>query len=381
LSSAPNKSDGFLPRIEAMRGVAALIVAVFHIGFLLNISEKSIRDVAYAAGGMEALAYRIYMGLANGYGCVDAFFVMSGFVLAKSLDRMTDQDPFWRQRYFTTRVFRLFPAAIFSVGLFTILYYQFGLNTYSSPFNTLNVVLNMLMIRVNINLVMWSMQVECIGTFLILAAVLMVKRHGAKPAIWLIGVLFILSFIGQFSDILPDTNLSMLYAFVVGVLLHFYGKDLAAKVSANMAMVLAVLAIIVFFLCGGRGATGWTLLLQCLCPACLVVFAVWKPELSIFKPLDTHVARFYGRISYSFYLLHPLTLRLTNHVMEPVKALHADGLPYVGITIIAAIFSILLITPFAYLSWRYIELPGIALGRYVLAAWKMGSPAKAPASV
>src|ERR1043165_724769 len=84
----------FLPRLEALRGVAAVAV------------------VGYHAHNDEVV---------TGMAPVVLFFVLSGFVLARSLER--DSTPL---TFFRNRVYRLLPAAAASVLLISALYWQFG---------------------------------------------------------------------------------------------------------------------------------------------------------------------------------------------------------------------------------------------------------------
>ncbi len=100
--------QGFLPRIESMRGIAALTVVGFHVSNQLSAGP--------ALGWFDGFAFRILTAFFNGFGAVVIFFVLSGFVLARSLDANSDPTRFIRNRFF-----RLFPAAI----LLTALHWQF----------------------------------------------------------------------------------------------------------------------------------------------------------------------------------------------------------------------------------------------------------------
>src|SRR5215469_805262 len=87
----------FLPRLESLRGLAAFSV------------------VAYHAYGMR------YDTAVTGLAPVVLFFVLSGFVLARSLQKNASPLAFFRNR-----LFRLFPAAACTVFLLTILFYRYG---------------------------------------------------------------------------------------------------------------------------------------------------------------------------------------------------------------------------------------------------------------
>jgi peptidoglycan/LPS O-acetylase OafA/YrhL len=77
-----------------------------------------------------------------------------------------------------------------------------------------------------------------------------------------------------------------------------------------------------------------------------------------------------GKLSYSFYLLHPLTLILVWNLPMQLAATRSAGIPGVIIALGLAVGSSIAIMPLAWLSWRFIELPGIALGRRLTTSLK-----------
>jgi len=343
--------QGFLPRIESMRGIAALTVLTYHVWVQFS-------DVP-AAGALDAAAFYILTGL-NGTAAVVCFFVISGFVLARSLEDNPEPG-----RYFRNRVFRLFPAAVAVVGLLTVLHHWFGIYVmWEGDFGPGNVFLNMLMIRTDINAVMWSMKVECFATPLILFSAWLVQRDRTGWLWVMIVVLFFLSFWGPYVHALGDaTNLAPLYAFIGGVLAQYYGRRLSHAPSSLAVSIIATLSVALCWYCGTRKQTAPILLVECLCAALLVASIAWRP-LAIFKPLDLGVVRFYGKISYSFYLLHVLGMLFATRLLGLAK-FPISELPISVATVIVTIVSILLITPAAYLSWRFIEIPFVSFGKNI----------------
>jgi peptidoglycan/LPS O-acetylase OafA/YrhL len=336
-----------------MRGIAALTVALMHV-------SNSWTDFPFAELPGRNLLDRaglfVIHALANGYGAVVAFFVISGFVLARSLDRKFDIP-----RFVIARVFRLYPAAIVTVAIFAALFYGFGFILYpKASFEPLNVLANMLMLHVDIDVVMWSMKAEVAATPLIILCVWLFRRHGAWTVTTIAVVLFGLAFTGQFTKSLgDDTNLAPLFAFPVGILVHFVGRELAAKLKPWAVTLAAVASVLIFSACTSFKPTGtWTLLVQCLSAATLVMLIAYRAEAAIFAPLDLAVVRFYGRISYSFYLLHPLALWSTTwstlYVIRQFPAM-----PVTLILVAAFLGSLAMITPLAWLSWRFAELPAM----------------------
>jgi peptidoglycan/LPS O-acetylase OafA/YrhL len=314
--------DKFLPRLESLRGLAALSVVGYHANDMLNDT------------------------VVTGMAPVVLFFVLSGFVLARSLDR--DASP---ARYFLSRLFRLLPAAAATVLLLSALHWCFGFYVgFEAPFDWANIILNALMIRSDINGVMWSMTVECFASPLILASFVTCKRYGEVPLFVICAVLFLLSWWGEYVHLLGGiTNLAPLYAFVVGVLLHFAPQPQRLRqflISGTIA------AVGLFLACGLRKQTALTILGETIASAALVYLIANTPEARLFSFLDTIPSRFIGRISYSFYLLHPIGLSLAaaTSVQSPAT-----------LFALATIYTI----PLSWLSWRIIELPFIALGKSI----------------
>jgi exopolysaccharide production protein ExoZ len=341
----------FLPRLESLRGIAAIMVVSYHVVDQLPANS--------ANGWFDGFVCRLLAALSNGIGAVVTFFVLSGFVLARSLDGNSDA-----VRFFRNRVFRLFPAAIFVVTLLTVLHWQLGFFIgYEASFDPINVVLNLMLIRSDINGAMWSMTIECAATPVILLSVWLFRKHGERPLWALIVVLFVLSSWGPYVHLFGGfTNLAPLYAFIVGVLINFRGAAIVSRIGPSQVTIVPFIAIALFCFCATRTQSALVLMLECLSASTLIVLIVWHPEIPLFEPLDFRLVRFYGRISYSFYLLHPVGIAFAFRIFGPL-ALTSSGVPLSITTVFATFLSILLTTPAAYLAWRFIEAPAIRLGR------------------
>jgi peptidoglycan/LPS O-acetylase OafA/YrhL len=333
---------GFLPRLESLRGIAAVSVVGYHVT------------------GQFTDTY------VTGMAPVVMFFVLSGFVLARSLENSPNPITFLRHR-----LFRLLPAAIAVVALLTLLHHQYGFYVgYEARFDPLNVVLNAIMVRHDINGVMWSMTVECFAAPLILLSVYIFQRFGPQPLIVSIAVLFGLSFWGGYVHLLGGiANLAPLYAFVVGVLLQMQGERTAERLRTVAAWTLSVAAIALLCFCGSQKQTAPIIALETLSSSLLVLLVAFRSSIGLFAVLDLRPVRFYGRISYSFYLLHPIGMLLAARLID------GRGLPVLLAISVTTIAAVALTTPMAWLSWRCIEKPFVAMGRRLTA--KQPSPASA----
>jgi exopolysaccharide production protein ExoZ len=347
-----HNSRGFLPRVESVRGIAALTVIGFHVSNQF--------DSVPAHGWLDSFAFWMLTACFNGFGAVVVFFALSGFVLARSLDTHPDA-----ARFFRNRVLRLFPAAIFTVILLTVLHWQFGFDIGNeASFDAADVILNLLMIKSDINRIMWSMTVECVATPLILLSVGLFHKHGERPLWILVAVLLGLSPVGQYTYLLGGyTSLAPLYAFVIGVLIHFRGARIASLIGPRLRTV-SVAAIVIFCFCGTRTQSALVVMLECMSAAALVVLIAYRPAEGLFDPLDFKLSRFYGRISYSFYLLHLLGISFATWAAA-LSDLPLSALPKSAATILLSLAAIVTTTPAAYLSWRFVEVPAIKLARNI----------------
>lgn len=329
------RNSAFLPQLEAMRGYAAVSVLAFHA----------------CAQSWDTIA--------TGMAPVVVFFALSGFLLARSLDR--DPDPLTFLRH---RLFRLLPAAITTVLMLTLAHQSFGFYMGLTPpsFGPLNVILNALLVRSDINGVMWSLTVECVAVPVILMSHALLRRHGAAPVWILVAILVALSFWGPYVHLLGGaTNLAPLYAFVVGLLLQSGGTSLGnaspSALQPSRATFVASAAFVVMFIVAIRKQTAVTIAFETLCASALIYVAAFGPRaLAVLRPFDLDVVRFYGRISYSFYLLHVIGLAIAARLLpfDQQPVMHA------ALLFLAAL---LITTPAAWLMWRFVEMPLIDVGR------------------
>jgi peptidoglycan/LPS O-acetylase OafA/YrhL len=113
-------------------------------------------------------------------------------------------------------------------------------------------------------------------------------------------------------------------------------------------------------------STKWAPLVETCASGGIIAALAFGADARFGQVLDRPLFRLYGRISYSFYLLHPLTLIVIWNIPEQVSWLLARGVPSVVVAISLGVVSTAAITPVAWLNWRFIEVPGIAAGRRLL---------------
>jgi peptidoglycan/LPS O-acetylase OafA/YrhL len=316
--------------LDGARGLAALSVAIGHcITHLSGLSfySNTIADF----GSMQAwqIALRFASSVFNADAAVILFFVLSGHVLGRSLEGKRP-----RIDYFVRRIFRLLPAGIVAAAPF-IWYFR---PDFTTSLETA------LLVNHTVNGVIWSLQIEWIGSALIfmiaylggrplaLAAALFFAWYGAHTGNWV--VLF-----------LPAFCLGFLVPSIPAVIAH--SRPLAA-----LALATYLFADLVY----GRG--------QLLRPLDMLAAFVLVAHINS-RPrgiLQCAPARFMGDVSYPFYLMGTFVMMVTTVSVGTSGATIAAS---VGLT---AAISIPITLLAAYLVHCFVEMPGVQLGNWLLRA-------------
>jgi peptidoglycan/LPS O-acetylase OafA/YrhL len=376
----------FVGRVEALRGVAALLVAGFHIGQSRLPAGQLLYGPGPAEGPIAGALRQALIWLQNGHGAVVLFFVISGFVLSLSLARGPARAGALTVDFLAARLLRIYPAAIAVVLAFALVYWMVGRGMpYAGPqtFEPANLALNGALIRFDINGVMWTVQIELLAAPFILALFLWQRRHGTIILLVATVALVLAARDPRWPPpILPPLRpLACLYAFPMGMLVPSLGRALAQRLPARGATILAALAALAFFaarpLLGRPTLAGTT---ECIAAATLVALLAYGPPLRALRFLDWTATRLLGRVSYSFYLLHGLALTVAWTIPGTLDGLLAAGLPRALIHLGLTAASVAAVLPLALLSYRLVERPGIGIGRWLRARLIPGRPAAAVAA-
>lgn len=352
-----------LAQLESLRGLGTLMVAALHCSQAGFAPQRTLRTAAgeNLAGRIGVDVYRVFF---NGHGALIMFFVISGFVLTRSLEAGPKKLGPVAKRYFTARLFRIYPAIISTVSLLWLLYLIFGWmvpGVQPSAYAPMHVLRNALLWETSIDGVMWSLQVELVAVVVIFL-VARLQPFCRFTAIGVLLLLTVLSFWKPWFDLLGQgTYFGWIFAFVFGIALQVHPAFWRRFLEQGYPW-LFFLSIVVFF--GARPISPhWAPLLECCASSVIIAVLAYRPASIASRLLDSAFLEFYGRISYSFYLLHPLSLIVLWNIPRQINWLRAAGLPNAAIALGLFIISSAAITPLAWLSWRYVEITGIDLGR------------------
>lgn len=354
----------FVAGLEAVRGIAALSVAVFHCISPIRINDELIfNKTIWQLQGWDQIALRLSAAIFSGSAPVSIFFVLSGFVLFRSLDSASGS-AFVRSAVFVFhRFLRIYPAMAINLicmaGLLGLANRdeRFFPSWYQPSQGWHELWSNLLLVAPDINGATWTIKIEIEAIPFILIGYYVLKR-GRAAALALVIASCSLVFIVPASE---SSLTGFLFMFYLGMGASHLLKQRQIQWTP-CGVVIAICAILFSRAILGYASSLAILLEGAACTYAIVAVAIGGQRLNQY--LDTRVLRFCGRISYSFYLYHPLLLRLVGFgiVYRLIPGTDVVSAPFLVVSTIAATL------PVAGVSYRYFERPFQRLNRVVAGA-------------
>ena len=338
--------------LEGLRGIAAIIVSLYHGWSSVATSIKIVR---------------------NGWLFVDLFFVISGFVMSHvyrdKLHTKTDVSSFVIRRF--GRLYPLHFVMIFVVIIFSFLWgtskdiallfgHKIGPNPAYFPHIHLSAIIaNLFMVHgigvgpIELNIPSWSISAE-IWTYFAFAATVFYSNRAPGRRIFLWLFLSILGIIACFFSGKPDLNIVFsgfswfrcIYGFFLGASLPLLKKQIKPNfVQISTFQVLAFLISIGLVLCAG--AYPWTTFITPIAFAGLVLAVSYDFGI-IAKALQIRPIQTLGKLSYSIYMTHWSLLLIFSHLVKPLDEPYKSLL---RVVYVAAVLGVSMIT------YRWIEVP------------------------
>lgn len=372
----------FIGRIESLRGLAALSVAIFHcfrwfsVGGHDAVFTMRFKDI----DGLHVGFARVLVVLFNGNAAVSLCYVISGLVLGLSIKRSHASIMQLMVGFSIRRVFRLYPPMALNLVLVFIAVFvaaRLAPTIIEAPsFRAL--AENLLYIEPALVSATWSLFIEMgiIPPFLI--AMLVVRRFGD---IALIGMLA-LGVISLFTDYgIPSFWTTwrlgnFFIMFILGAALPAIVERTHFRLSSFNTFLTLVLSFLT--LGAARGIFGWdspwALLLEAMASAILVAVTIWGKPIFALTALEHWSARLLGRLSYSFYLYHPLFAAV---VTPPFLLIAAKFGLMANWPLACGVLLSALTVPPALLAahWSYwrVEMPSLNMGNAISAKLSRGS--------
>src|SRR6516165_845936 len=356
--------------LDGLRGIASLMVGINHV--------FGIPAVSVAATGTSLMIASL-SGVINGSLAVDLFFIMSGFFLAGMLENFKRRAVLV---FYIRRLVRLVPPAIVSVICLYIFVeiaiagkpgnlldgpelVQFRADNIAVPFNIL--LLNLPLIRHTLNPPLWTIRLEFF-TSLLFPAVLFLRtrlRNAWQSFALFIAFLVIAALLSRHQKMGLDV-FHYLYVFYAGVLARDFGPHVAAMTRRQQYRLFsfAVLALILTgeFVPLFQHPISFDLPVTVF-GTILVVLLAYGDIPAVRGGMNSPAVQFFGRISYSFYLMSWLTVMGLGGLTLPTDAITRHGLT--AILLAALPCCTIAGIGLAYMLHVAVEQPSVALSRYL----------------
>ncbi|MBR0703701.1 acyltransferase [Bradyrhizobium diazoefficiens] len=314
-----------LQSIDVLRGIAAMAVIAYHY--------DGMSRVEWPNHSLDVAAEHLQLGLMG----VELFFILSGFVILHSLEKIPDL-----RRFLIGRIARLYPAYVVSVLLSAVFLLSIGAAT------PLQAMINVTMLQKLVgcqNLITpyWTLTYELLFYALmgIIVWLGLITKIEYLSIVWLLA-----AHLTRAANIELNAWQSFItmihfgHLFIAGMMIH-------RLVAGHRSLVTLSALILAISYCS-FGRNDWAQIAPptyFLVNALFIVIVLWAATTSAHPP--AYLVRI-GQLSYSLYLLHvPICL---------VLVWTADWLS------LSRIFAIATAVPAsfgsAYLSRRFIEIPG-----------------------
>lgn len=368
----------FSMELHATRGIAAIGVVGYHS--LLTFKVNGLDDAHALPFSWHAAGLFQWLLLAfNGQALVTLFFVLSGTVLAMSLQRNPPSGARMLLAYAVKRVFRLFPllavAALLAAALFVLtpspesdqttrwvsLHHKISVSALPTE-----LLLNIIGARSSLNSAAWSIKVEFLASLLFPAIFWISRRPVATGAT--AAALAIILFVPHDparSAYLADFAL----AFLLGSFLA-EGGTARLRRSADLPKALRVATFIagLALLCATRRIFNpWdfvpshVIFFETIGAVLIVSVLLSRPRK---LPDDLRLFRRLGDLSFGIYLLHVPILTALTPLIAPIA--RTSGWLAGCAALFAATLGIAI--PLALIAFTCVERPATRIGR-LLAMW------------
>jgi len=356
VAPAQTVSREYYEHLDALRGIAATVVALLHVNWTNHLTANSF--VQYGA---------IF---------VDFFFVLSGIVISHVYPQITDLGAF--RKFMRRRLARLYPLhlatllilagafvalQVFVPHLWAKVSHMAQMQHLWPKFIAALFLLNAHSLTDSnaFNVPSWSIGAEMTAYLAYAFACLVAFRH----RLWIFAVFVVLGAVFLLNDGFDITDYQYNWGFVRGIMGFSLGcitYALWLRVNPRqtpvwllaLATVVLVAAIAVHDFLPARTTVFYPLLFGGF------LFLFMRPASAVAAFLTTRPLRMLGRLSYSIYMIHFLVrwgiaaiLMLVFH--RPYQESHIDVTPLLGDGFVA-LYLVMLMTA-SYVSYEYFEDP------------------------
>lgn len=357
------------PRLQSLRGIAALTVVVGHC--LVTFKNGRIEEAAFHLAPSNALLALLQVTV-HANSAVIFFYVLSGFVLGESLRRSGVASLQQLGGFVIRRVFRLYPVAILSV-LLAAAVLRLNADTVvpgmtttmddamHTPFGLWALLRNLLCIDYEINPLLWSVQVEVV---MIAVLPLMFVFSNRLPLASNVAMVVCLLALGIRLWVPLPNPVRFFYCFYLGLILpQMFALPWLRKIFCAplvLCIALAVTVPVEWLYVSNRLWLPYKFATDAAISMVILGFAMVRPA----AWLKTGPLVFLGDISFSLYAMSmAVQFAITGLVFPRLISSAPDNNAATVLELLLIVGTIIVVVPLARACFVLIERPAIARGR------------------
>lgn len=347
-----------LNSIQYLRGIASLFVVLFHMKWMINniYSQKNLGDLLFVSGNFG----------------VDLFFVISGFVICLSTEKMESNAVI---KFIIRRFFRIYPLLFISVVFVYFLSVGVEVRDFIRSLVPIHLDYSKKSPTFDYNILIsaWTITYEIVFYGIFLVAMLFSHKFRCELAILFILVLNIIAnfaIFGEYSISLGrEANVdsitvifssSMLLEFIYGIIIYkFYILFISriANFKDTYFLWLSLMLVIIGFLIkprmfDGHGVFRWGLVSFFI----IMLFLLIEKSSCLYH---SKVLYWLGDISYSLYITHIVVLEFIFKSLMP-NIWNSDS------GFIKLLFFLMICLIVSHLTYKFIERPFISYGKKLI---------------
>lgn len=346
------QNAGFSVALHALRGIAAIIVFLSHI-------LKTVRS--------EAVNAQHYPYFFNGEAAVSFFFVLSGLVVGLSLAKRP-LNSFNALTFYLHRAFRMLPLlwVTVTIGGLYVLFIEPHMHITYLPFGDMSLVQFLsgyVGYSLKPNPPIWSIFVEIVASIL-LPFFLLTGRN-----LWMVALCFAALFALSLCNLGLQHHFNFyLINFYCGLSILWWGPRFATLIGrfniyAFWSLIFGL--FLAFYLPRAlfkvEFGNPYANLIEYIAITPIVALIFYMPQR--FRGLVSAPLKFLGDVSFSLYLTHNICIIIMINVFWHVSPQLFSQPPLLILALTLTLLPLCLVI--AHYSYKFIELKGIAAGKYI----------------
>jgi len=357
-----------LTKLDGVRGILSLLVAlnhsflIFTIPVLADIWQKNI----FQPTDIQIKLQQLFMLLGNGGAAVSLFFVLSGLVVGMSLDRK------WigmsgLPKFYLKRLIRLYPVygfLVIATSIYIVSGFKYEIFPQASAWynwwmnfemSIPEFIRNMLFVHTYIGGVTWTLRVIIVAS-LMMPFLFILSRKTSK---WLdIPITYALHYLAFYVFTFTDfRDFKYIYMFYLGISIPKWKDIFAFPKQTIITYPIAIFLIYEFLQYRYLTNEYKGGVIESLISWLILGIIVYNSKITILNFLNAKIFQFYGKISYSLYLVHFSVLYLLARFLFIYFPTVLYTSHYFISHLLMFMVSTLIATPISYLVYKYIEEP------------------------